>query len=219
MNPHGIRIVVFDLGGVLVRIAQSWAEAHAAAGLANHRILDNADFAAQLANLTRAYDAGGLSPDQFEERVAAASGGAYTPGEVARVHHAISMNEYPGVGAVVDTIEAAGVETGALSNTNPAHWPRLIGQGSNSPEYPAVARLQHAHASHLLGVAKPDPRIFAAFAKATGFPPSAILFFDDRAENVLGAGNAGWHARRIDHAGDTASQLLRHLGSFGITAR
>lgn len=219
MTPHGIRIVVFDLGGVLVRIAQSWAEAHAAAGLPNHAILDDADFAEQLANLTRAYDAGELSPVQFEERVAASSGGAYTPGEVARVHHAISMDEYPRVGAVVDTIQAAGVSTGVLSNTNPAHWPRLIGQGLASPEYPTVARLQHAHASHLLGVAKPDRRIFTAFGNATGFPPSSILFFDDRAENVLGAGRAGWHARQIDHAGDTASQLLRHLGSFGITAR
>lgn len=219
MARHEIRIVVFDLGGVLVRIAQSWAEAHAAAGLADHAVLDNADFAEQLGNLTRAYDAGELSPDQFEERVAASSGGAYTPGEVGRVHHAISMDEYPGVGAVVDTIQAAGVSTGALSNTNPAHWPRLTGQGSDIPEYPTVARLQHAHASHLLGIAKPDPRIFAAFADATGFPPSSILFFDDRAENVLGAGHAGWYARQIDHAGDTASQLLRHLGSFGITAR
>ena len=85
--------------------------------------------------------------------------------------------------------------------------------------FPAHEVFRKMGALGLLGIAKPDPRIFAAFADATGFPPSSILFFDDRAENVLGAGNAGWHARRIDHAGDTASQLLRHLGSFGITAR
>ena len=89
------------------------------------------------------------------------------------------------------------------------------GPGRAHARVPAI----HAHASHLLGVAKPDPRIFTAFGNATGFPPSSILFFDDRKENVLGAGRAGWHARQIDHAGDTASQLLRHLGSFGITTR
>ena len=109
-------------------------------------------------------------------------------------------------------IRAAGVETACLSNTNERHWELMTAQPLH---YPAFAAFGRRHASHLLGLAKPDPAIYRAFEEHSGVPAGMIVFFDDRAENVAAARNAGWRAELIDPRGDTAAQaaaVLRRLG-------
>ena len=46
---------------------------------------------------------------------------------------------------------------------------------------------------------------------AARLPANALLFFDDREPNVVGARLAGWRAEHIDPARDVAGQLLDHL--------
>ncbi len=205
-------IVVFDLGGVLVQIAQSWAEALQLAGLAPHRGRTGDAFDRARVALGEAYQLGALTSAEYQRRLAAASGGAYVPADIALILDAWSGLEYDGVGAVVDAVESAGATTGALSNTNPAHWARLDG----TAEYPTVARLRYRHASHLLGVAKPDPRIFEAFSAAVRVPPGRTLFFDDAPVNVEAARRSGWAAEAVDPDQPTAPQLLAHLRRHGL---
>ncbi|HEY3380004.1 MAG TPA: HAD-IA family hydrolase, partial [Armatimonadota bacterium] len=80
-----------------------------------------------------------------------------------------------------------------LSNTCAPHWADL----TNAVRYPGIAALDFQHASHLFGVAKPDPAIYQLFEAATGQRSEEILFFDDRAENVAAAQACGWHAVQI----------------------
>lgn len=205
-------VVVFDLGGVLVQIAHDWREAHTTAGLDPHPILDDPDFEDTRATLGTAHQLGALADADFYRLTADASRGVYSAAQVERILHVWSGPEYPDVGIALDAVEAAGVATAALSNTVPAHWARLDG----TSEYPAVARLQHRHASHRLGLAKPDPRIFEAFTALTGFEAERTLFFDDAAANVEAARAAGWSAERVDPAHPTAPQLLAHLQTHGF---
>ena len=44
------------------------------------------------------------------------------------------------------------------------------------------------------GVAKPDPRIYDLLARRAGLPPAALVFVDDRADNVAAAPEAGMDA-------------------------
>jgi len=210
-----VRIVVFDLGGVLVRIVRSWGEAHVAAGLAPHPIVESAAFNAARAELAHAHQVGAMAPAAYFQAVAAASEGAYSAGDVEAILEAWQSAEYPGVDEVVSEIEQAERATGALSNTNAAHWASLR-PVSGTPRFPTVARLQHAHASHLLRLAKPDPAIYRAFERETGFGAGDVLFFDDLEENVAVARSVGWRAEVIDHSGDTAAQLRGHLGRYGV---
>ncbi|MCC6236677.1 MAG: HAD-IA family hydrolase [Dehalococcoidia bacterium] len=212
MTPFDV--VVFDLGGVLVEIAASWAEAHARSGYAAHPITADPAFEAARADLGALHQVGRLSNRAFYEGLADASRGAYDTAEIERIFAAWSGPEHRDVGRVVDAIEARGVATGSLSNTNPAHWPRLDG----TSEYPTVARLGHRHASHLLGVAKPDAAIFEAFTVATGFAPERIVFFDDVEAYVEGARRAGWTAVHIDAGRPTAPQLLEALRHLEVIA-
>ena len=213
MTSQPVACVVFDLGGVLVQIVRSWGEAHTRAGLPPHPIASDATFLAKRGALVDAMSVGRLKPDAYYAGVAGASGGAYTADEVRRIHLAWHWAEYPGVDAVVAAIEAAGIASGALSNTSAPHWSDLRGPQSR---YPTVARLQHAVASHLAGVLKPDPAIYRAFEAASGQPTSRLLFFDDLPENVEAARALGWRAERIDPTGDTAAQLFAALRTHGV---
>ena len=208
-----IDLVVFDLGGVLVQIVRSWAEAHARAGFPAHPLAEDAAFLARRAPLLDALSTGHIAPAEYYAGVAGASHGLYTPDEVRRIHLAWHWAEYPGVDAVVAAIEASGVLTAALSNTSEPHWADLRGPASR---YPTVARLHHAVASHLAGVLKPDPAIYRAVEEASGIEASRLLFFDDLAENVEAARALGWRAERIDPTGDTAAQLLAALRQHGV---
>ena len=85
-----------------------------------------------------------------------------------------------------------------------------------------VSRLvHHLHASHLLGLLKPDEAIYRAFERASGFDgtdgrPEEILFFDDLEENVEAARACGWSSVRVDHTGDPAEQMRRELRERGL---
>lgn len=212
MTAAPFDVVVFDLGGVLVQIAHTWAEAHGLAGFAPHPIVDDPAFEQARIELGGAHQLGTLPSAEYYRLRAAASQGVYAPADIERILEVWSGAEYEGVSAVIDALDAAGVATGALSNTNPAHWARLDG----TSEYPTVARLGHRYASHLLGVAKPDPRIYAAFSAATGFTPARTLFFDDAAGNVGAARAFGWSAELIDPHVPTAPQLLAYLARHGL---
>lgn len=48
--------------------------------------------------------------------------------------------------------------------------------------------------SHEVGLAKPDPAVYALTAERLGVRPEQVLFLDDTEVRVAGARSAGWHA-------------------------
>jgi putative hydrolase of the HAD superfamily len=220
MTQPLISLVVFDLGGVLVRIASSWADAHALAGLPAHSVLASEAFDASVVDALAELQRGAVSVEEFYRRVADASDGAYEPADIEVIHDAWTREQYPGVEAVFDALDVAGVTTAVLSNTSAPHWTRLAAlealAGAEAPEYPVVLRAKHRFASHLIGLLKPDRAVFDLVATTTQTAPEQILFFDDVAAYVAAAREAGWHAEQIDPEGDTARQLLGHLTRYEV---
>jgi putative hydrolase of the HAD superfamily len=107
-----------------------------------------------------------------------------------------------------------------LSNTNHAHWRRLAPPAHvEAIEYPTPRMVRHLHASHLMGLSKPDEAIYREFSRRTGFAPERIVFFDDMEENIIAAQRTGWKAVQVDHAGDTVAQMSRVLESMGVFRR
>jgi len=151
-----------------------------------------------------------LTPDEWCAAVSAICDQRMSPADVRAVLEAWMYDDYPGVAEVIDAIHAAGHVTATLSNANHVHWGQVLAASD------ALRRVQHLHASHLLGAVKPDPAIFEAFERATRFPRQSILFFDDIEENVAGARAHGWRAELIDHTGDPAAQLRAHLRRHGV---
>jgi glucose-1-phosphatase len=212
MTP--IRIVCFDWGGVIIRICRSWEQGCALAGVPNHPQLLVPDRRAQRVKLAEEYQRGELACEEFFSALADTTEGLLTPEQVRSVHDAWLIDEYPGVGSLVDSLNArAGVTTAMLSNTNESHWKR---QHGGKGGFPAAARLDIRLASHELGIAKPDPAIYRVATERFGVSPGEVLFFDDLPDNIEAARNTGWQAHRIDYESDTCAQMREHLMKAGV---
>jgi FMN phosphatase YigB (HAD superfamily) len=222
MSPKGrIELVCFDLGGVLVRIRSTWADACHGAALEVRG--DTAGEQAERVRheLSRRHTLGEISIGHWILALGQALGGLYSPQEIAAIHDAVLIDEYPGIDALIDELHRGGVTTACLSNTNDAHWAKLVPDGEGdrepgAPRYPAVGRLGSHYVSHLLGLAKPAPAIYHALEKATGRAGGRILFFDDRAENIAAARAVGWRAEQIDPTTPTDKQMRRLLAVHGV---
>lgn len=215
-EQSSIGFVCFDLGGVVVRICRTWAEACARAGI---DVREPARFASvELVQarheLVDAYMSGRLGCDAFFAGISKASGGLYEPGEIERIHFAWTIEDEPGVEDLIERLNAGGaVVTACLSNTNHAHWQKLTVGGEASP---AIARLQRHLVSHELGAVKPDQTIYVAAEEALGASPEQVVFFDDMEENVIAARARGWHAHVIDYARQTVPQMEAVLAELGV---
>ncbi len=212
-----VRLVVFDIGGVLIRVVP-WREAHEACGLPAAQLPPLDAFQPALSRLNHAYDRGDLQPQEFETAVAALADGSYSIEDVHRIHAATCRPEFPGIPTVFDQLEGLNLDVGVLSNTNRTHWQRLAGLADGGVEYPTIGRAKHLHASFLLRCAKPDRAIYDAFTEASGTEPQQILFFDDLEPNVLGARGAGWRAEQIDPTAGPAQQVMAALRRHGVLA-
>jgi len=207
---HPVTHVVFDLGGVLLSHVRSWREAHERTSVPWDDHYDTPEFMAVTRPSVMDHMAGRLTPDEWYAAMVDLSGGRLRPEHTRAVLEAWLYEDYPGVTDVIDDIHAAGRVTATLSNTNPVHWEQALAISE------ALRRVQHQHASHLLGAVKPDREIFEVFERTTGFERAGIVFFDDLEENVHAARDAGWRAEHIDPLGDTAAQLRAHLGRHGV---
>ncbi|MEL6330528.1 MAG: HAD-IA family hydrolase [Planctomycetota bacterium] len=214
MQPE-IRAVVFDWGGVLLRICRSMAEGLARAELRPWEGHERDDLLAERKTWVHLIQIGEMPMDEFYTRVAGQSRGAWTTEDVRRLHDRWLIEEYDGAEELTRQLAAIeGLVTGMLSNTNAAHWarqfPRPDGAG---PDFTAPTHLEHRMASQDLGLAKPGVEIYHAAAEVLGLArnPGAILFFDDLEENVHAARDAGWQSEQIDHTADTAAQMRDHL--------
>lgn len=211
-SRHPVKIVCVDLGGVIVRIRRSLAETLHAVGVPGYELdgLGEGEMRAYR-EAVALHQRGEHAHEDWLDAAHKALAGRIDRETIARAHDAVLIGEYPGVTYSLGAIRAAGATTACLSNTNDRHWESLV-------ELPAMAEIEHRHASHLLGLEKPDERIFREFERVTGFRSEEILFLDDIEENCASARACGWNAVRIDHERDTASQIIAAARAHGVAA-
>ncbi len=216
MSTHDVRLVCFDLGGVIIRICHTWAEGCAAAGLPDRLTGQPSGVRREMERWNGIYELGGLSAGEFFRGCSESIGGLYSPEELRRIHVAWLLGEYPGMEQLVEELRnGTRVSTGCLSNTNELHW-GMMESSLPPPEFRAFRRLEHRHASHLLKLVKPALEVFRGFEDHTGFGAREILFFDDKYENVRAARDAGWNAECVRSNGDPARQIRASLVRRGI---
>ena len=203
------RLVCFDLGGVLIRICRSWEEGCERAGIDPGRGWSPTGSIGRHTSIVQDYTIGAIGTDEFLQSLERASDAVYSVEEFRRIHDAWTMDPYPGVVDLINKLHQAGTPLACLSNTNEAHWSKLVTQAP-------VTTLRYQHASHLIGRAKPDEEIFHWFVREVDVSPEQIVFFDDLADNVASAKRVGWDAVQVDHQGDTADQIEAALRRRGL---
>ena len=208
-----IKVVCFDLGGVLVRFAEACQRSGVPFRDADWMMTDEA--LSRRRAIIDSYQRGSLSTPGYFAALAAATEGRYTAVELEQVHDAWLVEEYQGVLDLIGALnEQPDLVTACLSNTNERHWRALAPSAPGS--YPSVANLRQRLASHIIGKSKPDPRIYSHAERELGVRGSDILFFDDLATNVNAAREQGWRAERVDPKERTAEQMASHLAAHGV---
>lgn len=193
-----VRAVLFDIGNVLIGWhpddiynraigAQRRAEFFAAVPIMemNERIDLGADFHASLTELAAQY------PDWVEEI------------EIWRTRW-IDM-----VCPVIDhsvrllrALRRAGHPVFALSNFGADTFEMA------EKEYPFLEEFDRRYISGQMRVIKPDPDIYRQVEDDCNIPPEALLFVDDRPENIEAAAARGWQTHLFDQPDAWAVRLV-----------
>ena len=207
------KIVVFDLGRVLLRICDSWQHACEVVGITgvDWRELNRAE-QSQLDQVIHAFDTGDLDLATFAARAGKLRG--LTPQQVIALSNGYPRGPFPGAGELLDDLRAAGHTTACLSNTNANHW-RILAD-PNDPHGKVLHKLHHRFASHLMRVRKPDPAIYAQVEKELGASGDRIIFFDDRPENIAAAKARGWSGFVVPVVPNPIPTIRAHLQESGV---
>lgn len=202
-------MVVFDLGGVMVRIRRTWQECAEASGIRLNLPPDPPVYIWDLDPFNE-YQAGGSQIRQYYVRLGELLG--VSPEEAETLHASILREPYPGTLELMMDLHGQETQTAILSNTNEAHWVRMM----DASRFPNIAGLGCKVASFEVMLEKPDPRIYRRFEEISARCPAELVFFDDTEANVISARECGWDAHLIDPHGDTAAQMNGVLCGIGV---
>jgi len=194
-----MRNIVFDVGGVLVRLRYgSFVEYLAAAGA---DVSDLAKWSDRVG--LEGHERGEIAGDDFIERIAAA---ARDPLDRAELR-ARWLDMFEQAHEMFDLARALMRDHRVylLSNVGDLHWAHL-------DERFGLANLVHgAMPSFRVGAVKPHESIYRAAEEEFALEPAATVFIDDLATNVAGARARGWAA--IQHCDIAATcAALTQLG-------
>ena len=112
----------------------------------------------------------------------------------------------PGSVGLLRTLRSAGVPCFALSNFGVESFALAV------THYPFLDEFDRRFISGHLRLTKPDPRIYARVEEETGIAPGALLFTDDRADNIAAAADRGWRT----HLFEGSEGFARRLADEGL---
>jgi putative hydrolase of the HAD superfamily len=194
--------VVFDLGKVLLDFDYGIAAAKMApwSKLTAPQVLE---VLAQSPLLGR-FETGLMSNEQFAAEVCATCGFSGTMDEFYEAFADI-FSEIRPMTALHAALRSSRVPTCIFSNTNG------LAIGHIRRHFPFFGHFDHYILSYEEGVMKPSAAIYAAVERAVGLARDAIVYLDDRAENVEGGLLRGWRAL-LHETPEKTIPALRQMG-------
>jgi glucose-1-phosphatase len=201
--PANVDALLFDLGGVLIRLDWDAVFAHwarccgaDAAALRRRFAFDDA---------YERHERGEIDSARYFEGLRRTLGIDPTEAQIEAGWNALFVGEIAETTRLVARA-AARIPVHLFSNTNAAH------QAAWSRDYAEALRpFGRVFVSSEIGLRKPDRAAFEHVAREIGVLPGRILFFDDTESNVAGARAAGLQAVHVRSPDDVARALDRLL--------
>ena len=103
---------------------------------------------------------------------------------------------------VMRALQAKGTPVHALTNFGIGTWEIA------TPAYDFLNEFDQAFVSGHMGVIKPEPEIYEQVETQLGLPGQALLFTDDRADNIAAAAARGWHTHHFTGPDGWAQRLV-----------
>lgn len=195
-----IRLLLLDLGGVLVELDPDAAKA----GWFDPAISTEENWRRWLGSEnSQALERGEITPAAFAESLIAEYQLGISVTRFLDHFRRWVVGFYPGVFPLLDRV-SRNVSLGVFSNITDVHWPPLRETLANQ------ARIRHYFASYLIGYAKPDLQAYKFVCAEAGIDPSRVLFVDDNMVNVVGARAAGLIAEQAQGPVELEQVLIRY---------
>jgi len=197
-HSNEIRVVLFDVGGVLVELSGvpamlAWME---------NRVSREELLSMWLTSpVVRAFETGQIAPYVFADQLIA---------EMALpVERELLLEEFtrwptglfPGALDLVGRVPRRYARA-TLCNTNALHWPRLM------TDLKLDGAFDHYFASHLIGKIKPDDEAFHHVTEELDCRAEEVLFLDDSRLNVEAAKRVGMRAVQARGVAEAEQILL-----------
>jgi len=206
MAPHAYRVILFDLGGVLVDV-ESVA--------ALQRLLGRALPEEELGRLwltasswVSLFESGRCTSEVFAAGIVDEWRLAVTADAFLDDFQRWPKRLWPGVQELLAAL-APRFTLACLSNTNAVHWPYVR-------DVLGLSGLLHRYyLSHEIGHLKPSHAVFEHVLADLGCPPQQVLFLDDNQLNVDAAQAVGLQAYRAVGI-EEVHTVLRSLGLLEI---
>jgi putative hydrolase of the HAD superfamily len=197
MTLNHIKVIVFDLGGVLLKLRNPVENF----GLA----MSEADFLERWLKSpsVREFERGAVDADTFARAIVDELKLHMPWQEFLKRFDAWPERLFPETTTLLDAVPS-GIGRALLSNTNAAHW------GRSDISAALAGRLDRIFLSFRTGLLKPDREAFTQVATAYGLAPEALLFFDDNPQNVSAAAATGMTAF-ISKGPSDALRVLRQI--------
>lgn len=181
-----IKNIIFDLGGVIIDI---YPERSLQAFAQYAKELGEPTVYQQL--LFHELEVGKIHPDVFRENVRAQLKSTITNAQIDDCMIAM-LGDVPA--ERMQTLERIHKKyfTVLLSNTNAIHYDAVAGYiGKRYGSLPFNNYFHKAYYSHLVGLRKPDVRIYELVLRENNLAPEETLFLDDLGENLKSARSLG----------------------------
>jgi putative hydrolase of the HAD superfamily len=202
MNLNVPKVVVFDLGKVLVDFDYRIAAAKIAPRA--KLTLEQVRHAMDHSTLLYRFETGLMTNEQFAVEVCSICGFSGTVDEFFEAFADI-FSEIQPMTEMQAALRANGIPTCIFSNTNG------LAVGHIRRRFPFFANFDHYILSYEVGAMKPDAKIYAAVERAVGQTGDAIVYVDDRAENIEGGLARGWRAI-LHETHEKTIPALRQMG-------
>ncbi|HET9470652.1 MAG TPA: HAD family phosphatase [Usitatibacter sp.] len=201
MPRADVDALLFDLGGVLIRLDWDAVFAHwarccgADAAELRRRFAFDEDY--------ERHERGEIDAARYFEGLRRTLGIDLSDAQLEAGWNALFAGEVAETTRLVAQATAR-IPVHLFSNTNAAH------QAAWSRDYARALRpFGRRFVSSEMGLRKPDRAAFEHVARELGVPPGRILFFDDTQANVAGARAAGFQAVHVRSPDDVARALDR----------
>jgi putative hydrolase of the HAD superfamily len=182
-----LRIVLFDVGGVLVDLGG----VDTLLGWLGPSATQESLWPIWLRSPSvRAFETGRIEPMDFAVGILEELKLDLEPRLFLESFASWPTKAFPGALEMVATIPAH-YQRALLSNSNMLHWPRVL------DEMDLRSSFEHRFSSHLTGKIKPDEEAFEHVIEALHCRPDEVLFLDDNLLNVEAARAIGMQSVRV----------------------
>ncbi len=175
MTELDTKAILFDLGGVLIRLGGLPTIAHWT-NWSDEKIWERWLFSSSV----RLFESGKISAKQFSHEITAEFNLPITSEQFLAQFVSWLEGPYPGANDLLSDLSSTYL-LGCLSNTNALHWDGLVNNEV------ILQRFDFLFPSHLTGYLKPDPEAFTNAAEKMALEAKEILFIDDNILNVNAA--------------------------------